>query len=24
MPVFAKKAFLHVPSIRLFCTNCEV
>lgn len=24
LPVFVKKAFLHVPSIRLFCTNCEV
>ncbi|MFF2018919.1 ISL3 family transposase [Paenibacillus sp. NPDC058177] len=24
LPAFEKKAFLHVPSIRLFCTRCEV
>nr|WP_251037963.1 hypothetical protein [Paenibacillus albidus] len=23
LPVFAKKTFLHVPSIRLSCTTCE-
>nr|WP_231578462.1 MULTISPECIES: transposase family protein [Paenibacillus] len=24
LPVFAKKTFLHVPSMRLSCTTCEV